>query len=194
MLILIKRRTLIIETMPAFKRLLFALFCLFSSPSFAVNVLGFAIDEKIQLGICKVDILHTKSICWVGNPFIYKGSKSGFVHVPDSAARPKWAAFGVYEIDVDKSQILRAVKVTPGYLYSRDEVISSISHRFGDPTVNKMQRSPMATYTWDSNELFVQMVCSPECSIRFLSKLEKAAMDSRILANQRRDAARPIGP
>jgi hypothetical protein len=164
-------------------------------------VLGLPLGGKLKTKIrhCHVSELATsvKSACWVSRPYLAKdGSMSGHIEFPDRDTVPKWAAHASYEASVSKNNELMSFKITVHSGSHRDEILESISQRFGRPSSASPINRGLSSATWDKKDIYIHMLNnqSTNCHIEFRSAVAQAEYEKEMAARRKADAARAVVP
>ena len=160
------------------------------------KLLGIPFGEKLPLAQCPAKTDKARSPCWIDRPFFYKptGSKSGYVHLPNSEERPEWAAHAMFQIIQDKDGRVQELKVNTFSSKDRIQISESISKRFGTPIQSELRRSDVSWATWRSAEGHVEMRCRDECWIEFRTPAAQAARESELAERAKMNAPRPKAP
>jgi len=165
-----------------------------------VTVLGLSLGGKLKMPIrqCATREIGTdaKSLCWLGEPFDYKGSKSGSLIVPGTDTRPKWAAYGSFNVSIAKDGTLRSVGVKTSRAEEFVEILNSITGRFGQSKRETQPGASIDAATWDRPDIHIELVCSRSfgCNTKFSSGAEHAEHMRELAARKAKDAARPASP
>lgn len=163
-----------------------------------VTVLGVPLGGKITpaLKVCPFDTDDSKSICWVGKPFVSKdGTRLGTVHLPNPNSRAEWAAYAGFNIFMAKDGTIDLLKVTVRDVRAKNVIAESISSRFGLPQTTTLQRDDLAEARWRGEGIEVRQVCIPSfCEVRFMSAaaLRNEAQEKEAAARVK--MARPVAP
>lgn len=160
------------------------------------TLLGVPFGEKLQLVQCPAITDKARVPCWIDKPFLYKptGSKSGYVHLPNSKDRPEWAAYAMFQILQDKDGRVQELKVNTFGSQGRAQISESISMRFGKPYQDELRRSDISWAAWRSPEGHVDMRCKEECWIEFRTPAAQAALKSELAERAKQNANRPKSP
>lgn len=163
-----------------------------------VPLLGLSLGGKFpQIKVCSFNQIGSdKTMCWVDQPFVYKGQKSGTVNLPNSDARPKWAAHAGFHITLNKSGELDKLDVRSANADTREEIMKSLEARFGLPTTVTPLSERIQSAEWKKPPVFIRMLCSYSigCKVEFSSVQAYASLQSELSARAAKDSARPISP
>ena len=159
-------------------------------------LLGIPFGEQLQLAQCPANTDKAKVPCWIDKPFLYKptGSKSGYVHLPNSKDRPDWAAHAMFQIIQDKDGRVQELKVQTFSSKNRIQIAESISMRFGKPYEDELRRSDVAWAAWRSPQGHVEMRCKDECWTEFRTPTAQAELESELAERAKQNATRPKAP
>lgn len=136
-----------------------------------------------------------KKICWVDSPNIYKGTRTGMAALPAPDSRPRWAAYALFDLQVARDRTLDKIEVSTLPPTNRNDIVNSISSRFGHPTLLGPQGPTTYSATWDLPEIHVYLLCSSDkCHVAFSSAKEHAELARQLAERSKIDAKRPISP
>lgn len=165
-----------------------------------VTVLGLPLGGKVKMPIrqCSTQEIEgePKSLCWVGPPFNYKGSRGGALNSPGADARPKWAAYGSLNARIAKDGTIRSLEIKTSRSEAFVEILNSITGRFGQSQRKTKPGASIETPTWDRPNIYIELLCSRPigCSTKFSSTAEHADHLEELAARRAKDAARPAAP
>lgn len=164
-----------------------------------VTVLGLPLGGKLQAPMRKCKDAPPKMdapLCWIYSRIGSAGTVSGALHVPGEDARPKWAAYAAFEGNIAKDGTLQQFTVESSNNYPFEQIVDSISARFGPPKSSKPSASYRSYASWDRPEIGIRILCelSGKCYTKFLSAEVAADERRRIHEVVKRNAARPIMP
>lgn len=159
-------------------------------------LLGVPFGGRLQLSRCPPNAESSARPCWIDRPFLYKptGANSGYVHLPGSDARPKWAAHAMFQLTLDKTGTVQEVKVNTFDAKERHQIADSISRRFGTPIENNLFREDISWASWRSAEGSVALRCQRECWVEFRTPAAQEALGAELTARAKKDVARPSTP
>lgn len=100
----------------------------------------------------------------------------------------------MFELMLDKSGVVREVKVNTFDAQQRHEIAASVSQRFGTPFENQLGRHDISWAKWRSQEGYVEMHCQTECWTAFRTPSAQAARETELAGREKVDAARPKAP
>ena len=164
----------------------------------SVTVLGLPLGGKFEAPKknCTMDEIGTaipRKFCWIQR-FDFKGSRSGEIQLRDDKNLPLWALYSALRVSVGRDGILDSLTVNTPDKKDADDIVKSISSRFGPP----ITRSKLGTgqvVEWLGNSVGIQMTChSHGCTVDFASDRERAKRVAESAARKAADAARPISP
>lgn len=160
------------------------------------SLLGIPFGGKLALSQCPTNTDRAKAPCWIDKPFLYKptGSKSGYVHLPNSEERPEWAEHAVFQISLDKDARVQELIVNTFSPENRIQIAESISIRFGKPIRDELRRRDVSWASWRSSEAYVEMLCNDECRIEFRTPATQLAREAEMANRAKINAARPKAP
>lgn len=166
-----------------------------------ITVLGLPLGGKITppLKACR-DLPPGKYMqqgtCWVYSTAGPKGGRSGELHIPGADSRPAWAAYADFRADVDQNGTLTQFTVISRDANQADEIINSISTRFGPPA-HSNSNPPFKWYAnWTRPEIGISFLCNigNKCHTRFTSAEVASEERARLQKQMKLDAARPVSP
>lgn len=161
------------------------------------SILGvpFASDKFAVTAVCPWDADRSKRPCWVGPPFKSPdGSLGGSIHLPNADQRPKWAVHALFRINLDKNGRVQRLDVEASSS-DLEHIVDSISSRFGTPSPGPMNMPPRYFHAkWKNATAAVDMTCSKECSVSFISAATQAEIAKGVAERSAKDAARPKAP
>ena len=178
----------------------FSLITCIASPSLAqtgnAKLLGIPFGARISISACPVDTWNVTRPCWIREPHIssVNGSLVGLAHIPDPNSRPAWAAYADFALSVDRSGVVDIITVSVSPRISRQEIIDSISLRFGKPLDHQRVDSNSPLVNWRSAEGAVNMVCHRDCQVSFMTPAAKDAFEAKVAEMLRKEANRPKAP
>lgn len=138
-----------------------------------------------------------KLLCWVDRPDVRSdGSKVGMLHVPGSDTRPKWAAHVTFDAQVSRAGTLDILKIRTFGAKDGQDILASISSRFGTPFEHLPETQQFTRAKWRSPDAFIDMICksSEGCMVEFRSAEEHTRLERELTARKAKDSARPIAP
>ena len=176
-----------------------ALLCLVVAASYAKaeGLLGLPFGDKLELRACPANSDKAKAPCWIDKPFFYKptGAKLGYIHVPNPDSRPSWAAYAMFQITLDGDSKVQELRVEPVSREAHDEILSSVSIRFGAPKQSDRFDNGLSSASWRSSEGTANMYCSPgKCFVEFRTPKAQAEREAGMAAQRLKNAARPKAP
>jgi len=174
-----------------------ALVTLFSPMAIAMGetVLGVPFGEKLSVAQCPVNTDDAESPCWVGKPFIAKdGTRTGYVHLPFPDRRPAWAAYGLFQLHIDKADRVQEVKANIFKASARLQIAESISARFGTPKEIQLNKPDAGWASWKTDSAYIEMRCTSECWVEFRTPSAQARHELELAQRAKIDRARPVSP
>ena len=114
--------------------------------------------------------------------------------MPKSYSRPKWAAYAMFHLSLDRSDLVEEISVEAFDAKTRFEIADSISQRFGTPFDIELRREDLSWAKWESGEAFVEMFCQTRCRVTFRTPAAQARHDAELAARRKKEAARPKAP
>lgn len=128
---------------------------------------------------CPSDPAKRDALCWAVKPNKDKsGGFAGLASLPDSHL-PRWAAGHLPQVHVDKAGRLRAIRYESNARMWRDqdEIVQSISQRFGAPV--RFKTADVASFTWEKSWARIEFACvERDCFLSLISDAEMQARDS----------------
>ena len=163
-----------------------------------VTVLGLPLGGKFKMPIRQCEIRElgkdVRSLCWVDRPYVTGGVRLGSISVPGADTRPKWAAFASFDAHVEKDGTLSKLGVQTFSDGAFDEIVSSISSRFGKPSDFSTGPTTKGA-TWNRQDIHIRMYCGYRgCQVEFQSPAYYAQLQRELAARKAKDAARAISP
>lgn len=152
--------------------------------------LGGKLATKMQK--CSTHKKEAAKICWLGKPF----DAGGGVLLASAAIRddllPKWATAEFPQVQINDGKFLHSIKYASSTSMYRDreEIVSSISRRFGQPSVINYQGTYSAT--WVKLPGRIELGCyRGSC---YLDILSDVAERERVELKEKRDLERQRRP
>jgi hypothetical protein len=180
------------------------LICLMSAPVFAqpvTQIFDLPLGGKVKMPVraCRFDEIgsdNLRTICWVGPPSIFKGTRSGSIGLPGADKRPRWAAYATFEASIDKDGTLSEISVWSRSAVARNEIIASIESRFGLPSEASPASEVSASAAWHQKDVHIKMLCSPSigCRVSFSSAAAFENLQRELRERRTKDAARAQAP
>jgi hypothetical protein len=160
------------------------------------RLLGIPFGEKLRLTQCPSDTQKATKPCWIEKPFYDKptGAKLGYAFLPNPDSRPKWAAYAMFSLTLDKANVVQEIKVNTFDPAERFEIAQSISSRFGKSDDDRLKSSDVKVAYWSTKEGTAQIRCSKECWVEFRTPTAQAERNAEYAARQKADAVRPKAP
>jgi hypothetical protein len=153
------------------KKYIFAGFVLLAVTSFAgvVPVFGLPLGGKFSTALprCPVDASTSKVMCWVGKPFLGGGGALGSIGLPGADTRPAWAAYAMFEVEIDKHGVLDRLRVRAFDGQQKPAIEASIARRFGVPTTSQPLVDHISSATWVRDDIDISLICKDECFVEF---------------------------
>lgn len=160
-----------------------------------VQILGLPVGGKVpSWKVCPSDPYKSQAVCWIGKPFVHKGTRLGGVHVPNPDSRPRWAAHVVFNATVSAQGTLQVLKVSTVVPADRSEIANSIRARWGLPTATTLHQLGIGSAMWSKEDVTIDMLCQEKCSVEFRSAAAQAERDSQKAERSKQDAGRPVSP
>lgn len=173
-----------------------------TSPTIAENattVFGLPLGGKFEAPkqICSAsDDASTpapRKFCWVERNN-YNGSYSGGIHLPNDKNLPLWALYSRLSVSVGKDGVLNSIGVRTTDEAAADEIVKSISSRFG-PATSSHTLSNGRVIEWRGQGIDITIQCHRNgCTTNFLSAAERSRRAIDSASRKVIDAARPASP
>lgn len=168
-------------------------------PGVATTVLGLPLQGRIDPGIrqCPDDSSKSKWSCWIDKPFVASsGAKLGTAYLPNPDRRPRWAAYALFHLTLDRDGRLDEIKVSTMDPAQKPEIATSISERFGRPDSSTLAEPDVGSATWSKPEVHIDLLCSrtQPCTVIFRSPKAQLELERQQAARRSVDLKRPISP
>lgn len=179
---------------------LFMLAAMWAMGAFAqepVAIFGLPLGGKLKAmpKACPANFEKTREVCWLGKPFVASGGdRLGSVYLPGSDGRPAWAAYAGFEFIVSKDGVLDKIKAETYDDSAKQDIISSISARFGPPTDRSSLPDGSLIAKWSRPEIHIKVTCANKCWVEFESPKSRTDLEKDMAARKAVEMARPKSP
>jgi hypothetical protein len=166
----------------------------------SISIFGLPLGGKMPapVKVCAANQIGSEaSMCWVGRPSSFKGSKSGYINLPGgSDRRPRWAAHAMFEATIARDGALEKISARTRKLDDRNEIMKSLEVRFGLPTEASPVSDSTSSANWHRKGVHIRMLCSRDiaCEVAFSSQSAFDSLQKELAARRTKDAARPASP
>ena len=142
--------------------------------------------------------IDVKTTCWVSKQENNnKKGAFGIINVPGRASRPKWAEYASFTISVNKgNNSVKRIIVDTFDSSKQDEIVKSISSRFGPPSNPYSNKVGFIT-DWTTKDAHIKMSClyqENKCTVEFLSSEEANSYFAEMAKRDGVDKARKVSP